>query len=413
MNGKKALLLGGAFALLGVSFSLFLGSRVPHSLPKPSLTKDALSKVLGDSASFYKFPTEVSVPLSSGENVSAVVQYSFDANLQEAMEELMRQYRPDYGAFVAIDAVTGRVLSMVSYTSEPDPERPDNLALRATFPSASVFKVVTAAAAIEEKKFNASTVIPFNGRAHRLYRSLLREKLTRWTRYITLRDAFAQSVNPVFGKIGADEVGSAGLRDYANRFGFNRAIESDLPIQQGRAPIPEDRWGLAETASGFTRDNTMSPMQGALIAAAIVNDGEMMEPYMVQNVYKSDGTPLYTAEPKLSSQTVDKATAEEIRNLMHETVVRGTSRQSFRGFFKGEFRDLKVGGKTGSLTGDNPQGKYDWFAGFADDGFHKIAVCALTVHKQVWRVKSSYLARRAIESYLKGHVVHDHVAVSK
>ena len=57
----------------------------------------------------------------------------------------------------------------------------------------------------------------------------------------------------------------------------------------------------AEAASGYTRDNTMSPLQGALIAATIVNDGVMMEPYLVQAVYHTDGTPMYAAQPAISS----------------------------------------------------------------------------------------------------------------
>ena len=59
------------------------------------------------------------------------------------------------------------------------------------------------------------------------------------------------------------------------RSGFNRKIDSDMPIQEGRADFTADPWSLAEAASGYTRDNTMSPMQGALIGAAIANDGKM------------------------------------------------------------------------------------------------------------------------------------------
>src|SRR5437763_275323 len=98
-----------------------------HQPPKPPLTKEALAAVLGEQASFYRFPTEVSVPLTTGDAVPAVIQYTFDSRLQDEMEGLMRQYRPDYGAFVAVDATTGRVLSMVSYAQ--DHKSAENLAL--------------------------------------------------------------------------------------------------------------------------------------------------------------------------------------------------------------------------------------------------------------------------------------------
>jgi cell division protein FtsI/penicillin-binding protein 2 len=381
-------------------------SRLSSLASKSSvLTKDKLAEVLGSSASFYHFPNDLEVPVDGKEKVHAKVRYTFDARLQKDMEGLFKQYTPDYGAFVALDAKTGRVLSMVSFSRSQKIQ--DNLALRASFPSASVFKVVTAAAAIEEHNISKDTVIPVNGRYHTLYRrQILKSDITRWTKFMTLKEAFARSVNTVFGRIGAYTVGSQGLRTYAGRFGFNRRISADVPIQEGKAWIPEDLWGLAESASGFTRDNTMSPLQGALIAASVANDGVMMEPYVVESITKSDNSLLYTVEPKVASVTMDPATANEIKALMKETVLHGTSRGSFKGFFKSSFAMIDVGGKTGSLTGFDPRGKYDWFVGYADGGNRRIAVAALTIHEKQWRVKSSYLARKAIESYFKDTVHH-------
>lgn len=376
---------------------------------REGLTKENLAQALAETASFYQFPTEMDFNFDwnttgsphetapQKQTVPAILEYSFDARLQETMEALFKNYRPDYGAFVAMDAETGRVLSMVSYSAHKDFK--GNLALRATFPAASVFKMVTAAAAIETHRLSPDSLIAFNGANHTLYRSnILRDKVNRWTRSISLKSAFAQSINTVFGKLGAYTVGPEELKNYADRFGFNRRIASDLPLEQGRAPIPDDPWGLAETASGYTRENTMSPLQGALMAAAVVNGGTMMEPYFVRSVYSRDGKELYRAQPRMSAQAINAGTADEIRMLMHETVVRGTSRGAFRGFFKREFTNLKVGGKTGSLTGTSPKGKYDWFVGYGDDGFRRVAVAALTIHERLWRVKSSYLARRALET---------------
>ncbi len=415
MLSRRALKMGAFFISVGVLsgvayWSAVRGGIIPSfmSLPKPSLTKENLAQALGDTSSFFKLPSEMDLPMGeSSEKVRAVIQYSFDAKLQESMEALFRNYAPDFGAFVATDAVTGRVLAMVSYSRNPAIK--DNLALRATFPSASIFKLVTAAAAIEERKFSPDTVIQFNGSNHTLYKSnILKNRTTRWSRYSTLKDAFAKSINTVFGRIGAYTVGPEQLKIYADRFGFNRTIAGDLPVQMGNAPIPEDAWGLSQTASGFTRDNTMSPLQGALMAAAVANDGVMMEPYVVQSVHLPDGAPLYNAEPRVSGVAVDPNTASEIRSLMRETVVKGTSKRSFKGFFKGPFAQLKIGGKTGSLTGMDPPGKYDWFVGFANSANgHKIAISALTIHQKLWRVKSSYLARKAIEKYFEGRPVHE------
>ncbi len=350
-----------------------------------------------------ELPSEVDMEIA-GAPERVVIQYTFDAKLQEAVQEVFRSYRPDYGAFVAIDPETGRVLALVSYTDRAAAKVPgEPLALRATFPSASVFKVVTAAAAIAERNFSSETVIPFNGRSHTLYRgNVLKTQLTRWTRYVTLRQAFAQSVNTVFGRIGAHTVGAEQLKEYAGRFGFGRAIPFDLPVQAGRADIGEDAWELAEAAAGFTRETTMSPLQGALIAAAVVNEGVMMEPYAIESAHRQDGTELHRAVPGVMSYATDAVTALEIRDLMRETVSKGTSTKSFRGFFKGDLSLLDVGGKTGSLSGQDPPGKYDWFVGYADSGSRRVAVAALTIHGKYWKVKSSYIARKGFETYFKG-----------
>ena len=382
--------------LTGVFAGLFwLNSRIV-------VNKDDIARSL-HTQKWSKKPPEKLVLETQNKTLVAQANYTFDDTLTQDIEKLFKSYNPDYGAFVAIDASTGRVLALIDHNPE-DPWIQDHLALRATFPSASVFKVVTAAAAIAERKLHSGTLVSYNGRAHTLYKNhLFKESINRWTNHVTLKHAFAHSVNTVFGKLGVFNVGPVALKSYAQKFGFDRKINSDLPLQEGRAGITEDPWELAEAASGFTRTNTMSPLQGALIAAAIVNDGIMMEPFAVDSLKTDEGKTIYQAQPKISETVIDIQSATEMKELMRETVESGTSRGSFKGFFKSRFKNIDVGGKTGSLTGTDPEGKYDWFVGYAS--FHKndtevkIAIAALTISKEYWKVKSSYIARRAIESY--------------
>jgi cell division protein FtsI/penicillin-binding protein 2 len=412
MKKSRALKGRALFALIGVvsmgvigmtywAINPFQSSKL-GSTRNSGITKSQVAEVIGQSISAYRFPTSAEMAVNNKEKVPVKVKYSIDSNLQHVMENLFHSYNPDYGAFVAIDPATGKVLAMVSYVRDNAELENENFALRASFPSASVFKVVTATAAIENHKISGDTVIPFNGRKHTLYRGqILKSAVTRWTHFITFKEAFARSVNTVFGRVGAYTVGFEGLRLYADRFGFDHKISADMPIQEGHAHITNDAWSLAESASGFTKGNTMSPIQGALIAASVANDGVMMEPYIVESLESEEGQRVYSAQPKVASVAMERTTAREIRTLMKETVLHGTSRGSFRGFFRRGFSLLDVGGKTGSLTGYDPRGKYDWFVGYADNGPQRIAVAALTIHEKQWRVKSSYLARRAFESYFK------------
>ncbi len=395
---KKKILL---FSILTIGFTVFYKYYYFKAFFIPSVTRDTLAQAFEE---IQEFPNEIDL-FVDGKVHKAAIQYTLDQPLQEFMENLLRSYRPDYAAFVAIDPRSGRVLSIVSYSQEKK-NHSENLALKATYPAASVFKIVTAAAAIAEKNFTASTVIPFNGANHTLYRgNVLKSKLTRWTRYMTLKDAFAQSVNTVFAKIGAFSVGPDSLKQYATRLGFNRKIAGDLPIQVGKAIIPEDAWGMAETASGFSQNTTMSPLQGALMAASIVNNGIMMDPYVIDSVRLEDGKTIYHSTLTEGSHPFDLATSKEIRALMRETIRKGTSRRSFRGFFRGRFSEMDVGGKTGSLSGKDPKGKYDWFIGYAEKGSEPIAISVLTIHQKYWKVKSSYLGRRAIERYFLDHAL--------
>ena len=66
--------------------------------------------------------------------------------------------------------------------------------------------------------------------------------------------------------------------------------------------------------------------------------------------------------------------------------------------------DLEVGGKTGSLTGNHPKGKYDWFVGYAKRGDRSLGLAVLTIHEEKWTVKSSYLASKAIEQYFDSEI---------
>lgn len=404
---SKRRLFVGVLSLTLLSLGALLlspwGANLQSFFIDPGIEKHQIALALAEKGIQDVLPEEFVIH-HRGKNNRVKATYGFDRDLDQKMRDLFNSYKPDYGAFVAIDANTGRVLSLISW-NKADPWIRDHLALRATFPSASIFKVVTAAAVISEKKMNANSIISYNGSRHTLYkRNLFRDDVTRWTQHVPLKEAFAQSINSVFGKLGVYLIGPTELKTYAERFGFNRELPSDLPVQQGRAIITEDPWELAETASGFTKSNTMSPLQGALIAAAIVNDGKMMEPYVVSSLGDDAGKIIYESAPRLSQVVIDSHTSQEMKELMRETVESGTSRGSFRGFKNQKNQFVDVGGKTGSLTGMDPQGKYDWFVGYGATGDQKIAVAALTISKEYWRVKSSYLARKSIEFYFNDKV---------
>ena len=329
----------------------------------------------------------------------ARIRYSLDPALQQAMHKLYAHYRPDYAAFVALDAESGEILCMVDYVRSG--EALGNLVTRNTFPAASVMKVVTAAAAIDLGKLTPDSVVEYNGASTKLLKGqVLGHKKTKWTHRPTLERAFAQSINPVFGRIGVEMLGHGILREYTGRFGFNRSLQHDVPIPTGSIRIDADDWQVAQISSGYTRKTTLSPLHGAMVAAAIANNGRMPVPYIVNTAYDEDGLLLYVpGTAREQHRIISAAAAAEMRKLMRKTVQAGSASRSFNGFSKGPYAGVEVGGKTGTMSGTDPRGRNDWFVGYADFGDRKIAFASLNVNKKQWRVKSSLVARRFIEAF--------------
>jgi peptidoglycan glycosyltransferase len=371
--------------------------RLTESL-SPFVLHNQLPKTLEMAIEPRREPSDESGHTTPKANVN--IEYTIDEPLQKESEKLLKSYRPDYGAVVVMDASTGRILAMASY--QKGDESAPNLALRGTYPAASIFKIVTATAALDKYALSPETLIMFNGGNHTLYKkNVMKHTANRWSRNMTLREAFALSVNTVFGRLSLDRLQLGDLKEYAIRFGFNQDIQSDLPFEPGFAEIPDEKnFFMAEVASGFNRVTRMSPIQGAMIAASVAEDGVMRVPYIVERVKDDQGQVLFQSEPVTAAVTMTKEGAQRLKELMEETVTHGTGRKSFRQLVRDrKFEELEMGGKTGSLQGDNPKGKVDWFVGYAISEKQKLAVAAITVNKEKWTVKSTYLAQSVFRKH--------------
>ncbi|AHI07101.1 penicillin-binding protein transpeptidase domain-containing protein [Bdellovibrio bacteriovorus W] len=391
------------YSLMGFSSSgsTDSSSKSPHK----SIIQDRteISKTLGKELRQNNFPEKVETE-GFGSRKVVNFEYTLNENMQKEAVKLLRSYRPDYGAIFMMDAVTGEVLTMASFQRD-NPEA-ENLNLMATFPAASIFKVVTATAAVDKAGVTPNHKIKYNGGAYTLYKkNVLSDKVTRWTNVITLRDAFARSINTAFGRLSIENLHPEDLHDYAQRFFFNQEISTDFPVDMGVAYIPPGKgFEMAEAASGFTRSNRMSPVQGAMIAASIANDGQMVIPYLVQKATDKNGDVIYEGRTLENGSIMTAESANHLRDLMSQTVTAGTSRRSFRPIVNDKkYREIEMGGKTGHLTGDNPRGRVDWFVGFAQDSDRKIAIAAITVNKKFWTVKSSYLGQSMFKKYFAPH----------
>ncbi|MFN8846789.1 MAG: penicillin-binding transpeptidase domain-containing protein [Bdellovibrionales bacterium] len=337
-----------------------------------------------------------------GEVENLNVKWTLDDKLQNYADSIFKSYKPDYGAVFLFDAETGRVLALSSFQKGKPTD--SSLALRATYPAASVFKVITATAAIDNAGLKPGHNIRFNGGNYTLYKkNVMSDRINRWTRTVTLKDAFSKSLNTAFGRLVLEELEPETLNEYANRFMFNQDLATDFPVEKSIALVPSEKnYELTQVASGFNRFNRMSPVVGAMIASAIVNDGRVVVPYLVDEITDADQKVIYRGETLEKGQVMAEVSAQKMRTMMEETVLTGTSRKSFRSLVRSKkFREVQMGGKTGHLTGDNPKGRTDWFVGYAFDEDRRLAIAAITVNEKFWTIKSSQVAQMMFRKFFE------------
>ena len=326
------------------------------------------------------------------------MQTSIDPELQQYAETHIDKKYAKYFALVAMKPESGKIVAMVSLDKTG---RSTNVCTRPDFPAASLFKIVTAAAAIEEYSFRTSTPMAYNGRKHTLYKSQLKPADNKYTRHIDFADSFAESINPVFGKIGTNRLKKAGLEKYARAFGFNRKIPFDLPLSRSPLAIKNEPYHWAEIASGFNQQTLISPLHAAVLASAVVNQGKMMRPILIESVRRGDET-LYESQAESLHQAVSPDTAAELQKLMQATVTEGTARRMFRDCRRDAvLSGLTIGGKTGSINNNPEKIKYDWFTGFAKEknGSDKLAVSVFVAHKDYIGTRSGIYAKNLFKQY--------------
>jgi peptidoglycan glycosyltransferase len=353
-----------------------------------------------------KFPPRLTSPRDTVtfEGRRLILHYSLDTALQHLGKQLMNRYHPKYGAIVAIEPSNGRICGLLSYTNPEVTPLGSNLYCQSQFPAASIFKTVTAAAAIEKSRYTSESIFKIAGSRHTLYKSQLVEDLA-YGQEITLADAYAYSVNPVFGRIGIFSLGASGLRTYAQKFGFNTPVPFELDNEAPATMIEDSTYRLAELASGFNQKTLISPLFGALLASAIINRGFMPVPTLVDSVTDgSSGTVLYRAAPQHWRTPISASTANEMEKLMRSVVQYGTARKSFR-FLRQNYHldDVSYGGKTGSIDKDT-LGRVDWFIGFArhsTESGRRIATAVVTVHGAYWTVHSSFVAAELMRTKIR------------
>ncbi len=366
--------------------------------PEALISKRDIQLLLANLPPHQILSENIRVPISSR---FVNIGTSLDLDLQDHLMNKMDRRNSSLIGIAVMEANTGRILALAGFNKDA-PE--DNPCLHSSFPAASIFKIVTAAAAVDHCGIRADSIMHFNGYKHTLYKRQLKNQVNRYTNTISFKNAFAQSINPVFGKLGVLKLGKTVLEEYATAFGFNQPIEFELPLDASHLQIEPTVYHWAEIASGFNRDTTLSPIHAAMMASAVVNKGRMVNPTMVDCVTDETGDLLYQNSPNWPRRAMTAKAAEVLADLMEATVRSGTGRKTFRDRRRHKvLTKLNIGGKTGSIYNRAHDARFDWFAGYAREkqGPGQLAIAVMVAHEEYIGTRAIEYARMAITHYFK------------
>lgn len=328
----------------------------------------------------------------------STVVYAINQELQERVKEMMTQYKVPYGVFVAVEPKSGQILALAAH-SEIDPGW-EAQAVYDLYPMASLFKIVTAASALEERKVTPQTVVPFRGRLTSENPRYWEARGKRGNQEMDLTTAMGKSANPVFGRLACDVVGKEGILAGMRRFGFGEALFPGVPLPPSNGAVPQDDSALKLMGAGLCREVKVSPLYVAMMMAAIANKGIMLQPLLASEVRGSQGKLLYEGKTHPLRRLVTPETAAQLSQMMSTTVSQGTSRKVFRDRRgRPKLAAVDIAAKTGSINGSDPPGHYNWFAAYAPINDPQIALVALIVNGDKWRIKASYMGEQALEAF--------------
>lgn len=346
------------------------------------------------------------------------VELTIDPELQQSAYEALSETETERGSLVAFEPDTGDVLALVTYPSydpslvneeggfeqlQQEEDSPlINRATQSLYPPGSTFKTITASAGLAEgltpsSEFFDSGEYPLPGFTIENYRG---EEFGE----VTLRTALVESINVVFSRMAVEEIGPQNLANMAQGFGFGDGFDDFLlPVTASTLGSDPSTWVPGNTAPvSFGQEKVGSnTFQMALVAATIANDGDMMEPNLIQEIRSPDGVLLESPSPQVHrSDVISEEHASEMNSMMQSVVTEGPLPQA-------EVEGVEVAGKTG--TAEAPPGDpHSWWISFAPADDPEIAVAAMVENGGELDVDGNAdipavdIAAEATDAYLNG-----------
>ncbi|WP_434644107.1 penicillin-binding protein 2 [Thermoanaerobacterium thermosaccharolyticum] len=304
------------------------------------------------------------VKIINSQNKVFSIETTLDYHIQKAVEDILDKNAIN-GAAVVLDVKNGDILAMASRPNydqnkvssylESKNEELMNKALM-EYPPGSIFKIIVASAALENKKVNIYDNFidePYINIDGVIYHNFMDES----NGLINMDKAFEVSSNTTFIKIG-QKTGGSNIIDMAKKFGITK--DDNLPVEEqvGTLPSLKNTYGAGiGNLSIGQGDVTMTPLQAADIAATIANDGIRNIPNLLKAIVDENGTVVENIHKTNSYRVISESTALSVKQMMRDVVINGTG--------KNAETEYKSAGKTGSAEVNREKNIYHaWFTGF-------------------------------------------------
>jgi len=314
------------------------------------------------------------------------VEYTLDAELTRTVFRVLRRGRVALGHVILLDSDTGRALA---YASTDVGQFPPTK----SYPAASLVKIITAAAALDHAPAKANLPCRYRGSPYRLTPS--RIDPPRFGNTVSLRRALATSNNQCFAQLAVHAVGQEFLMKAISRFGW--LDKPALAHAAGSADPGADRFEFGKLGCGLSGCR-ITPLHAAQLAATLAR-GELVVPRWIERVVDARGRELPLADTASPRQVISPELATRLRAMLVDTTKSGTARSAFRKRNGAPLLGpVDVAGKTGSLSGKEPGGRYEWFIGTAPADDPRIAIAVLLVQGELWWKNASQVAAEVLHT---------------
>lgn len=325
-----------------------------------SYQRDRYNKKLLDPEEIVKKPV-------NGNDIYLTIDQKIQVLLEDVMSEVEEAYTPERISAIVMHAKTGEIIAMSNRPSynpnnPVDVENWYNDVISTPFEPGSTMKMFTWAAAIDAGVYNGNETYQSGSyKINPRVRKVSDHNQGKGWGTITFDEGFKRSSNVAASKLVWEKIGTENFLEYLNAFDFDKKTGIDLPGEvQGEILY---RYPLEKLTTSFGQGTTVTPIQQVKAASAIINDGKMLQPYVIKKIVNPDtGTVLEEKTPQIVGEPISKETADQVKELLDSVVnsEHGTG-QPYK------LDAYSVIGKTGTAQVPNPGGSPSYLSGHGNN----------------------------------------------